>query len=71
MDKPKFGQTRIILTLDQPLRALYPGHIIQIDRALDEVGPFGEVRLVKQRGKLRFIQKLESRCVEEDLVESR
>ena len=31
-----------------------------IDRALAEVGDFGEVRLVKFKGKLRFIQKLNS-----------
>ena len=34
--------------------------IKQIDRALADVGSFGEVRLVKAKGKLRFIQKLES-----------
>ena len=34
--------------------------IRQIDRALAEVGDFGEVRLVKAKGKLRFIQKLDS-----------
>lgn len=34
--------------------------IKQIDRALAEVGDFGEVRLVKAKGKLRFIQKLDS-----------
>ena len=34
--------------------------IKQIDRALAEVGNFGEVRLVKAKGKLRFIQKLAS-----------
>jgi hypothetical protein len=31
-----------------------------IDRALMDVGAFGEVRLVKVKGKLRYIQKLES-----------
>jgi len=30
----------------------------QIARALDEVGDFGEVRLIKAKGKLRFIQKV-------------
>jgi hypothetical protein len=34
--------------------------IQKIDRILEEVGPFGEVRLIKQRGRLRFIEKLES-----------
>ncbi len=32
----------------------------RIDRALAEMADFGEVRLVKAKGKLRFIQKLES-----------
>ena len=32
-----------------------------IDEALSKVGPFGEVRLIKNKGKLRFIQTLESR----------
>lgn len=49
-----------VLTLDRPLSALTPEHIRQIDDALAELGPFGEVRIVKQRGKLRFIQKVES-----------
>ena len=31
-----------------------------IDNALTELGAFGEVRLIKAKGKLRFIQKLES-----------
>ena len=32
-----------------------------IDDALSELGPFGEVRLIKAKGKLRFIQLLDSR----------
>lgn len=31
-----------------------------VDEALSKVGPFGEVRLIKNKGKLRFIQTLES-----------
>lgn len=34
-----------------------------IDRALAEMSDFGEVRLVKAKGKLRFIQKLESEAL--------
>ena len=37
---------------DRPIR--------QIARALEEVGEFGEVRLIKAKGKLRFIQKVTS-----------
>jgi hypothetical protein len=49
------------LWLLQSLKALTPEQIREIDRALEEVGPFGEVRLVKAKGKVRFIQRLESR----------
>jgi len=49
------------MRLPRPLRVLTPEQILEIDRALEEVGPFGEVRLVKARGKVRFIQRLESR----------
>jgi len=32
--------------------------VTQIDQALEAIGDFGEVRLIKAKGKLRFIQKL-------------
>jgi hypothetical protein len=48
------------------LEILTPELIDQIDRALAELGPFAEVRLIKARGRLRFIQKLDS----ESLIES-
>ena len=32
-----------------------------IDTALSDLGPFGEVRLIKAKGKLRFIQVVTSR----------
>jgi hypothetical protein len=54
-----------VLTLDRPLSVLKVEHIRQIDDALAELGPFGEIRIIKQRGKLRFIQKVES----EDITE--
>lgn len=44
-----------------------PGEVIldveqikRIERALADVGDFGEVRLIKAKGKLRFIQKVSS-----------
>ena len=40
--------------------ALQPHQIKQIERALAEVGDFGEVRLIKAKGKLRFIQRVSS-----------
>lgn len=35
-----------------------------IDRALCDIGDFGEVRLVKTKGKLRFIQRIRSEDVD-------
>ena len=48
------------LALDKPLKVLTSRQIQKIDDALAGLGPFAEVRLVKNRGKLRFIQKVES-----------
>jgi len=39
-------------------RELLPHQIKQIERALADVGEFGEVRLIKAKGKLRFIQRV-------------
>lgn len=50
-----------IVRFSRPLKILTPEQILEIDRALEDVGPFGEVRLVKAKGKVRFIQRLESR----------
>jgi len=49
------------LALSEPLVLLTPDQVLQVDRALASLGPFGEVRLVKVKGQLRFIQKLDSR----------
>lgn len=49
------------LALSEPLVLLTPEQVLQVDRALASLGPFGEVRLVKVKGQLRFIQKLDSR----------
>ena len=53
------------LALDKPLKVLTSGQIQKIDDALAGLGPFAEVRLVKNRGKLRFIQKVESESITE------
>jgi hypothetical protein len=42
------------------LTVLTERQIHQIDRALADSGPFAEVRLVKEKGRLRFIKKMES-----------
>ncbi len=53
--------TRIIsLPGDRPLHSLSMHQVYTIDEALMAVGPFGEVRLIKNRGKLRFIQTVRS-----------
>lgn len=48
------------VALSEPLTLLTPDQVLQVDRALASIGPFGEVRLVKVKGQLRFIQKLDS-----------
>jgi hypothetical protein len=65
MAKVTSRETLPVLTLDRPLSMLKLEHIRQIDDALAELGPFGEVRIIKQRGKLRFIQKVESENITE------
>lgn len=56
------GETEgVVIYLSQPLKNLTPEQILEIDRALEDVGLFGEVRLIKAKGKVRFIQRLESR----------
>ena len=57
------GGDRRTLVLSEPLRLLTEWHIQQIDEALASTGPFAEVRLVKNKGKLRFIRTLESESV--------
>ena len=50
---PAFSEASLnVLSLEQ---------IRLIDDALSELGPFGEVRLIKAKGKLRFIQMLTSK----------
>ena len=48
------------LQLDHPLQCLSVRHIHSIDDALAEIGDYGEVRLIKNRNKLRFIQTVTS-----------
>lgn len=47
----------------ETLKMLTQRQIQQIDEALARSGPYAEVRLIKNRGKLRFIQRLESETV--------
>ena len=57
------SDARFTLALDKPLKVLTPGQIQRIDDALAGLGPFAEVRLIKNKGKLRFIQKVESESI--------
>ncbi|NLE75488.1 MAG: hypothetical protein GX605_01890 [Chloroflexi bacterium] len=43
-----------------------PAQVQMIDKALAEIGPYREVRLVKVKGRLRFVQKLESQNAQDD-----
>ncbi len=49
-----------VLVLPEPLRVLTPEQICQIDRCLAELADFGQLTLVKRKGRLRFIEKTES-----------
>lgn len=48
---------------DFGLNCLDAEQIKRIDKALCDIGDFGEVRLIKSKGKLRFIQKVSSEDV--------
>ncbi len=43
------------ITASAPLRFLSPSQITMIDEALANLGEFGEVRLVVEKGSLRFL----------------
>jgi hypothetical protein len=45
----------------EQLTALTPAQVLCIDRALADIGAFGEVRIVKAKGRVRFIETLKSR----------
>ena len=50
-----------LFTPDQlMLRFLTPAQVHLIEEALKEVRPFGEVRLIMQKGRLRFIETVKS-----------
>ncbi len=44
-----------------PLRHLSCTQLIHLERLLDEVGEFGEVRLIVDRGVIKFVEVLTSR----------
>ncbi len=46
--------------------ALTAEHVQQIERALADIGDYGEVRLIIEKGRLKFIQRVTS----EDAISS-
>ena len=48
------------IVLSEPLTRLNPTLVQQVDEALARVGAFGEVRLIVVKGRLRFIQVMQS-----------
>jgi len=56
----KRADSQLTLSLVRPLRFLSSRQIARIDRMLADMGPYGEVRLVKKKGTLRFIERVES-----------
>lgn len=46
------------------LKYLKPGVINAIECALQKVGPFGEVHLIIERGRLRFIRTITSESID-------
>jgi len=48
------------LSVEKRLKVLTPGHLEQIDAALESVGPFGQVWLIVIDGRLQFIHRVES-----------
>ncbi len=45
------------------LRILRPRDVAAIDHALDEIGAFGEVHLVMEKGRLRYIRTVKSEAL--------
>ncbi len=54
------GKREITLSLE----ALNASQVLAIDRALKEIGEFGEVRLIVTKGHLRFIGKFKTEALE-------
>jgi hypothetical protein len=56
MDKERLQENTHKKNDDRPaLKFLHPSQIAMIDEALAAVGEFGEVRLIVEKGNLRFI----------------
>jgi hypothetical protein len=49
-----------VQTSDLSLKVLNCCQVQRIDDMLSEMGAFGELRLIKKKGQVRFIEKVES-----------
>ncbi len=57
------GKREVNLSLEM----LSAEQVLAIDRALKEIGDFGEVRLIVTKGHLRFIGKFKTEALESSL----
>lgn len=60
------AESNVFVALGRPLKHLTSRDIESIDEALSSIGAFGEVRLIKERDKLRFIQTVRSRDIRKE-----
>ena len=60
MKQQAAGVSEVMSVADLSLKVLTLSQIRQIDDILSKLGPFGELRLIKKKGHLRFIEKVES-----------
>ncbi len=49
------NETKANAGKSKPLKFLGPSQIKMIDEALEAVGPYGEVQLIVEKGRLRFV----------------
>ncbi len=59
IDQEVLSKENVFATLN--LVKLTPDYIKQIDEMLVEVGMYGEVHIIVENGRLRYINKVESR----------
>jgi hypothetical protein len=50
----------LVVKLERRLKFLTAREITMIDDLLSSIGPFGEVRLAVQKGRLRFVSSVKS-----------
>jgi hypothetical protein len=47
-------------TPSRQLRSLTPAQVLAIDRALANLGAFGEIHIIKAKGRVRFLETVRS-----------